>query len=100
MLSSSRPSRAVELLAAVVTQIDRDTVARELVVSAEMIDAYLAMRLAIPLERQLCLALFTIDRTPMYARAGQRLRAQVLAAIAFHAHATLSHSESRPGAWW
>lgn len=45
-----------------------------------------------PLDRQLCLALFVIENVPPLARHGHQLRAQIAAAARFHAKEPERHS--------
>jgi hypothetical protein len=99
-MSSIPRSRAVQLLAKVLDTpwFDRQTVADELVVSVKTLEAFLEGKLAMPLDRQLCLALFVIEKVPPLARLGYQLRGQVKAAMAFEAHATATHATSPPGA--
>ena len=78
----------------------RETVASELVVSVKAIDAFVQEEIVMPFDRQLCLALFAIERVPDCARAGHRLRGQVLAAIAFHTHETPTHRDGPPRLSW
>lgn len=73
-----------------------EAIARALVISDARLAAYLSESELIPLDRQLCLALFVIECVPPLARAGHQLRGQVNAAIAFQAHATLTHLEPPP----
>ena len=100
MASRRHPTRALELLKRLVASawFDRETLAQELVIPVGALDAYLDESAAIPLDRQLCLALFVIDRVPPLSRLGQRLRGQVKAAIAFNEHATLVHTSPPPSA--
>jgi hypothetical protein len=58
-------------------------IAEALVVPEAMFDDYLAGIADIPLDRQLCLALFVIENVPALARSGHQLRSQVVAAAAF-----------------
>lgn len=94
--SVHRRARAFVLLQRILStgSLDVDALAEALVVSPATLNAYLSGDVPIPLERQLCLALFVIERVPELAREGHRLRAQVAAAIAFHEHATALHREA------
>jgi hypothetical protein len=76
---------------------DRETLAAELVVPVGAIDKFLDGRLPMPLDRQLCLALFVIEKMPALARLGYQLRGQVKAAMSFEAHSTTTHATSPPG---
>jgi hypothetical protein len=64
------------------------------VVSRATLHGYLSGNAPIPLERQLCLALFVIERYPEFARLGYQLRGQAAAAIAFREQATAVHQQS------
>jgi hypothetical protein len=94
-IASRRPSRAAELLNEITAtgSFELDELARTLVVTDATLQAYLSAAVPIPLERQLCLALFVIERIPSLARKGRKLRAQVQAAIAFQEHATETHMQ-------
>ena len=74
---------------AVVSEAD---LARQLVVSPEMLRAYRAGTAAIPGDRQLCLALVCMELPPKSARLGAQLRNQVRATAAFEQGATKAHS--------
>ena len=93
-------SRAVQLLAKVLDTpwFDRETLATELVVPVKALEAFIDGKLPMPLDRQLCLALFVIETVPPLARLGYQLRGQVKAAMAFEAHSTATHASSPPGA--
>lgn len=97
-----KPSRAGMLLKKVVAagSIHHSELAQVLVVTEETLDLYLADSLAIPLDRQLCLALFVIERVPQLARAAHQLRAQVGAALAYDARLTTTHLNQPPRAGW
>ena len=93
-----RRTLAVVLLQRILSTrpLDVDALAEALVVNRTMMRAFLSGNVPIPLERQLCLALFVIERIPELARQGHQLRAQVTAAIAFQSHATAVHREAPP----
>ena len=93
-------SRAVHLLTKVLDTpwFDRQTVADELVVPVKALEAFVEGKLPMPLDRQLCLALFVIEKVPPLARLGYQLRGQVKAAMAFEAHSTATHATNPPGA--
>ena len=93
-----RRSRALELLHKIVSTQSLDTreLAHALVVSRSTLESYLSGAVPIPLERQLCLALFVIEHIPEFARHGHQLRGQVAAAIAFQEHATAIHQQAPP----
>ena len=95
----ARPrSRAVELLRRIVSRgaVETHALAHALVVPPATLDSYLRGTVPIPLERQLCLALYVIEHIPELARQGHQLRGQVAAAIAFQEHATVVHSDAPP----
>src|SRR4051794_20473552 len=73
-----------------------DAIARALDVSDARLAAYLSESEAIPLDRQLCLALFVTECVPPLARVGQRLRGQVQATMAFQSRASGTHLEQPP----
>ena len=93
-----RRTRAVVLLQRILGTRPRDidAFAEALVVSRATLHAYLSGTLSMPLERQLCLALFVIEHIPTFARQGHQLRAQVAAAIAFQEHTTAIHGQPPP----
>jgi len=88
-----RLTRASALLAKVLSTDghDRTEIASELAVTPERVDEYLSGAIAMPLERQLCLALFVVEKVPTLSRSGHVLLGQVRAAIAFHGHSTTVH---------
>jgi hypothetical protein len=53
-------------------------------------------RQRIPLDRQLQLSAFVIQRVPAYARLAHKLRGQVTAAISFESGATQTHLNDPP----
>jgi hypothetical protein len=91
-------SRAAQLLSRLsgTRWFDLQTLAGELVVSAATVGAYLDGTLPMPLDRQLCLALFVIENVPPLARQGHQLHGQVQAAISFQARAAEGLSASPP----
>jgi hypothetical protein len=95
-------SRASMLLNKLVTMqhVELDTLAAALTVTDATLDAYLAESLAIPLERQLRLALFVIESVPALARTGHQLRGQVAAAMALEARVTETHLQPPPTTWF
>lgn len=93
-----RTSRAAELLTRLVDTrwFDIQALARELVVPVQIVEAYVSGTMPIPLDRQLCLALFVIENVPPFARQGHRLRGQVEAAVAFRAREAEGLSSAPP----
>ncbi len=91
-------SRAAQLLLRLVATgwFDLESIARELVVPVSTLEHYLNGREPMPLDRQLCLALFLIEHVPPLARQGRQLRGQVQAAAAFHARETEPHAVAPP----
>lgn len=91
--AKQRLTRASALLAKVLAagSYDRAKIATELAITPDTVDGYLSGTIAIPLERQLCLALFVVEKIPSLARSGHLLHGQVRAAIAFHQHSTAVH---------
>jgi hypothetical protein len=78
-------SRAAQLIERLVTDgaMDVETLARELVIRPQTLADYRAGTVPMPLERQLCLALLVIERSPAHARLGYKLREQVSAAMRY-----------------
>jgi predicted transcriptional regulator len=100
--SKQRPTRAAALLARILASrlYDRTELATELAVTPATIDSYLSGKMDMPLERQLCLALFVIEKIPPLTRSGHMLHGQVRAAIAFHQHSTAVHQTAPPPGPW
>jgi len=67
-----------------------------LVIKRKKLDAFLSGAVEMPLERQLCLALFVIEHVPTLARLGYQLRGQVIAAIAFQERGAMVNIQSPP----
>jgi hypothetical protein len=102
-VAATRLSTAARLLVKLMDTglYSREQLARRLIVSPEMLDAFLSGALAIPLDRQAALARLLVDRVPSLARAGRRLHGQVEAAIAYESGETKRHStSSRPTNVW
>jgi hypothetical protein len=99
MSSDSGRSRAVVVLERVLStgRYDRPAIANELVVSPARLERYLTGSLPMPLDRQLLLALFVIEKVPELSRMGYQLRGQVMAAVAFETHVTATHSAPPDG---
>lgn len=72
--------------------IDAHTLAAELVITPGQLEAYRSGRILMPLDRQLCLALFVLESVPSLAKECRALRAQVVAAASFHAAVTTTHN--------
>ena len=89
-------SRARDLLQKVLSRNEHTPaqLAEILVIPEPLLQRFLIGTQAIPLDRQLCLALFLIEKVPALARAGHQLRAQVLAAVRFTEHSTEVHREA------
>lgn len=87
-------SRSGSLLKALVAtgEFTADEMADELSATRGDIDAYILGDETMSLPQQLCLALLVIAKSPRHQRRGHTLRAQVAAAIAFHAHETATHA--------
>jgi hypothetical protein len=94
--SVRRRARAVVLLQRILAArpLDIDALGEALVVNRATLHAYLSGTVSMPVERQLCLALFVIEHIPEFARQGHQLRAQIAAAIAFQEHATAIHNQA------
>ena len=97
-VDAHRASRALVLLRKLVAtrSCELDALAEAIVVTRSALDSYLSGAVTIPLERQLCLALFVVEQVPSLARLGHQLRAQVAAAMAFQAGSTTTHLEPPP----
>ena len=93
-------SRAATLLTRLIESgaFTTDDMARELTSSPKDVEAYVAGTLAMPLNKQLRLALVIIEQSPRFVRNGHALKAQVAAAMAFQAHHTSVHNEP-PTKW-
>jgi hypothetical protein len=87
------PTHASRLLSTIVDRqiLQRDRLAMELRVPVALLDQWLANERPIPFERQLVLANLLIERVPLLAREGYRLRDQLRATIAYHTHVTKTH---------
>lgn len=99
----ARPKgRAVELLdrLLIAHASTIDELASTLMVTAETIERYRSGRLSMPIERQLLLATYLIERVPAYARFGHLLRGQIRATIAFEARETEVHASPPPSTRW
>ena len=72
-----------------------DDVASALLASPDVIRRYQAGR-AVPMERQMLLAVYAIECVPAYTRLGHLLRGQLRAAIAFAARETETHHGPPP----
>lgn len=84
--------RAARLLEQLVRAGCTESVLAEaIVVTEEMLAGYRGGRLPIPIDRQLCLALYAIEHVPAARRAGFTLRAQVEAEIALARASTEVH---------
>jgi hypothetical protein len=71
---------------------DREALASELVITEAALARYLDDATPIPLDRQLCIAQFIIEKVPAMAREGFKLRGQVAAAFDFATGTTETHS--------
>lgn len=91
----SKRSRAARLIEQLVGtgQVTTTDLASAIVVSDRTLAAYRSGHTKVPLERQLCLALFAIERSPVARRSGFALRAQVEAEMAVAATRTETHNE-------
>ena len=72
-----------------------DELAQALMATPKLLGEYRAGR-AVPIERQMLLAVYAIERAPAYARLGHLLRGQIRAAIAFAARDTEIHRGPPP----
>jgi hypothetical protein len=74
--------------------------AQQLVMSPDALATFAADQAEMPLDRQLCLALFVIENVPPLARRGHQLRAQIAAAARFRAKETARHNTPPPSQRW
>jgi hypothetical protein len=97
-----RPGRAATLISRILAAGDatHEDIARELSVTGETLDAYLAGREPLPLDRQSGLALFVIANLPAFLAQGHRLRQQVAAAIAYESGQTRTHNAVPASTHW
>ena len=91
-------SRARDLLKKLIAGgwYSHDDLAKEIVVSLREIVLYDEGIEPIPLDRQLCLATFVIERVPPLLRAGHALRSQVKSAMAFQLTQVETHAVAPP----
>lgn len=90
--------RALELLERVLSSegITVEELCSGLMVPAATIVAYRGGRRPMPIEVQLLLIAFTIERTPQHGPLARRMRDQLRATIAFVAGETVTHLEPPP----
>jgi hypothetical protein len=90
-----KATRALRLLRELVERsaLDRAVIAGELVISPRLLEKYLDQEREIPLDRQLCVALFAIERIPELRREGHALHGQVMAAMSYTQRATKTHDD-------
>ena len=95
-------SLAVKLLDGVLTsnRAPVEQIAAAMMVHEPTVDAYRRGRLPIPIEAQMLLAAFAIERFPEYARLGHRLRGEIRARVAYAARETQTHMEPPPSVRW
>lgn len=93
-------SRSGELLQRLLRggEIDAVDIRRELCLAEADFDQLVDATRIMSLTHQLCFASLLIERVPRLARAGQALRGQALAAIAYETGTTTVHS-SQPMKW-
>ena len=91
----SKRSRAARLIEQLIGtgQVTAADLATAIVVSERTLAAYRSGHMKVPLERQLCLALFAMERSPVVRRAGFALRSQVEAEMAVASTRTETHNE-------
>jgi hypothetical protein len=92
-VARSRRGRAAQLLERLIAEshASRTQLAAIFNVGVERIDAFQDAREPMPLNYQARLALFVIANVPALVRAGNQLRQQVAAAIAYESHETQTH---------
>jgi hypothetical protein len=79
--------------------MDEESLARELIVTVPMLRRFRDQRQAIPMERQMVLALLILEKVPSLAKLGRQLRAQVRAHAAFSQNDVEIHTQSPPAHW-
>jgi len=86
-------SRAVKLTRALLDsgEITVDDLSARLVVSASALETFVDGSEPMPFDRQVCLALLAIDKFPVHARAGYRLRDQLRAKALYDSGETVRH---------
>lgn len=89
-------ARAVKLLAQVIATgaFEISLIARELVTDERTIGQYMSGALAMPMERQICLARFLIEHVPALRRHGHNLLSRVRARLAYETAETLVHRQA------
>lgn len=94
-------SRAVKLMKTLLRDhaFTEDQLAVELVVRPRTIAHYREGTEAMPLDRQMCLALLLLTLSDKYARSGIQLRDQVRAAMRFEQRDTAIMTQSPPRPW-
>ena len=95
-------SLAVKLLDSVLAsnRTPAEQVAAAMMVHEPTLDEYRRGQMPLPIEAQMLLAAFAIERFPEYARLGYRLRAEIRARVAFAAGETQTHMEPPPSVRW
>jgi hypothetical protein len=98
----SRPGRAAVLISRILAtgHVTQESIARELSVTIETLDAYQSGQESMPLNRQGRLALFVISTLPTFVAQGNHLRQQVAAAIAYESHQTRTHNAVPESTHW
>lgn len=81
-------------------QAPAEQVAAAMMVREPTLDEYRHGRVPIPIEAQILLAAFAIERVPKYARLGYQLRGQLRARIAFATGETETHLGPPPSTRW
>lgn len=93
--------RALELLGRVLSDgITIEDLCNGLMVSTATLMAYRTGRRPMPLEVQVLLVAFTVERAPQHIRLARRLRDQLKATITFAAGETVTHLEAPPRTKW
>ena len=95
-------SVAVKLLDSVLAsnRAPAEQVAAAMMVHEPTLDEYRRGRVPIPIEAQMLLAAFAIERFPEYARLAHRLRGEIRARVAYAARETATHMEPPPSVRW
>lgn len=94
-----KQGRAALLIERVVAsgQATPERIAQELNIPVDRLNSFASGAVQMPLNYQARFSLFVIAYVPALVRAGNQLRHQVAAAIAFETHRTRTSSEPPPG---
>ena len=94
--ASCRRTRVVQILTRLLasTAYTVDELAAALCVDARTVGRYVSGEIDVPIDRQICLARFLIEREPPLARSGRNMLGQIEAAIKFSQSTTALHNSA------